>query len=66
MKRQELINRLSAADSMLNVIMADIERSAPIVMNYCNPSRPMSRIDVRERFEFVKKMLSYVMDEIEG
>ena len=64
MKRQELIDRLSAADSYLNVIMADIEKLAPIVMNYCNKDR--SSTTIRDKFERIKDILSDVMDEIEG
>ena len=65
MKRTELIDKLSAVDSYLNVIMADIEKAAPIVMDYCNPER-ISKSTVLDRFEYAKKILLEVMDEIEA
>ncbi len=65
MNRTELIDKLSAVDSYLNVIMTDIEKAAPIVMDYCNRERP-SKSTVRDRFEFAKKILLEVMDEIEA
>lgn len=62
MKHEDLISKLSAVDSYLNVIIADIEKAAPIVMDYCNRGRT-SKSTVRDRFEFAKKILFDVMDE---
>ena len=61
-EREDLINKLSAVDSYLNVIMSDIEKAAPIVMDYCNQGR-QSKSTVRDRFEYAKKILSDVMNE---
>lgn len=54
MTREKLINKLSAVDSLLNVIMSDIEKCAPIVMD---------KSAVHGRFQYAKAILQTVMDE---
>ena len=60
MTREKLIDRLSAVDSLLNVIMSDIEKCAPIVMDYCNEDRP-NKSSVFVRFRHAKAILQSVM-----
>ena len=55
-----MIDSLSAVDSLLNVIMSDIEKCAPIVMDYCNEDRP-SKSSIIVRFRYAKAILQDVM-----
>ena len=60
MTREKLIDSLSAVDSLLNVIMSDIEKCAPIVMDYCNEDRP-NKSSIFVRFRHAKAILQDVM-----
>ena len=62
MTREKLIDRLSAVDSLLNVIMSDIEKCAPIVMDYRNEDRP-NKSSVFVRFRHAKAILQTVMEQ---
>lgn len=68
MDKYELINKLSAVDSILNVIMADIAKCAPIVMDYTDKNRPNKNVDlplssIRSRFNKAKQILQLVMEQ---
>jgi hypothetical protein len=62
MDKYKLIDSLSAVDSLLNVIMSDIEKCAPIVMDYSNEDRP-NKSTVFVRFRHAKAILQDVMSQ---
>ena len=62
MDKYKLIDSLSAVDSLLNVIMSDIEKCAPIVMDYRNEDRP-NKSSIFVRFRHAKAILQDVMEQ---
>ena len=61
MTREKLIDSLTAVDSLLNSIIAQIEKGAPMLMDYSSyvGGRP-----VRDRFDRAKEILRSVMNQI--